>query len=80
LCIECQLVYACTNVIEMPLSKYQSVEKIAEDEIIVTATVRETVDLTHWIFSLGENITIIEPQFVKEKIIKTINKMKKNYK
>ena len=62
------------------MSKYQNIEKIAEDEIIITETVRDTVDLTHWIFSLGENITIIEPQFLKDFIVNVIKNMANNYK
>ena len=72
--------FACTNVIEMPLSKFQKIEKINDDEIIVTADVRDTVDLTHWIFSLGSHITVLEPEFLKENIAQMITQMGENYK
>ena len=72
--------FACTNVIEMPLSKFQTIEKINDNEIIVTATVRDTVDLTHWIFSLGSSITVLEPEFLKEDVAQMIIRMGENYK
>lgn len=72
--------YACTNVIEMPLSKNQSIEKIDVDEIIVTATLRDTIDLTHWILGLSDKITVLEPPFLREDIADRIEKMAENYK
>ena len=63
---------------ETPLSKFQNIEE-AEQGIIVTAVVQDSVDLTSWILGLGPRIKVLEPESIREKIVTMINKMAQKY-
>ena len=60
--------YARHNVEETQLSKFQTIEETNDGGIIVTATVRDTAELSRWILGLGARIKVIEPKKLKNKI------------
>jgi len=70
--------YSRPEVEETPLSKFQKIEK-AEGGIILTATLRDTIDLTTWILGLGPKIIVLEPEFLRKSISDSAQNMCKNY-
>ena len=64
---------------ETPLSKFQTIEEVENGAVIVTATIRETADLTTWILGLGARIKVMEPLELKEKISDIVQNMAKHY-
>lgn len=71
--------YARHNVEETRLSKHQTIEESEDGGVIVTATIRDTADLSSWILGLGARIKVIEPQFLQEKIADIAKKMVEHY-
>ena len=71
--------HARHNVEETQLSKFQIIEESTDGGIIVTATVRDTAELSRWILSLGARVRVIEPKFLKEKIADIVQKMANHY-
>ncbi|WP_198263914.1 helix-turn-helix transcriptional regulator [sulfur-oxidizing endosymbiont of Gigantopelta aegis] len=64
---------------ETPLTKEQTIEEAGDGHIILTATLRETASLTAWILGMNEQIIVLEPEALKDKIIDLITGMVKNY-
>lgn len=71
--------YARQNVEETPLNQYQLIEESDGGGVIVTATIRETADLTTWILGLGARIKVLEPKFLQEKIAGIAQSMAAHY-
>jgi len=72
--------YARQNVEETPLNQYQTIEECDDGSIIVTATIRETADLTTWVLGLGARIKVLEPVSLQEKIAGIVQSMAEHYK
>lgn len=72
--------YGKAHVIETPLSKDQTIDDLDDGGIIVTATVRETVELKWWILGLGERIKVLEPSILRDDIARTVMEAAKLYK
>lgn len=72
--------YGKTHVIETPLCKDQIIEDTDDDGVIVTATIRETVELKWWILGLGERIKVLEPTNLRDDIAHTVLETAKLYK
>lgn len=71
--------FARHNVEETPLNKFQTVEPSDDGSVILTASVRDTSDLSQWILSLGARIRVIEPKTLKKKISGIAKKMAESY-
>lgn len=63
---------------ERPLSTDQELHKLNE-RIQLKATVVDSLDLVCWIMSMGPALTVIEPVFLREKIIFNIKQQMNNY-
>ncbi len=71
--------YARQYVEETPLSKYQHIKEMDDGSIILTASIRETANLTIWILGLGARIKVLEPEFLQEKITNIVTDMAEHY-
>ena len=71
--------YSRPEVEETPLSKFQKIEEAEGGGIILTATLRDTIDLTTWILGLGSKIIVMEPKFLRDSISKNAQEMCDNY-
>ncbi len=72
--------YGKAHVIETPLCKDQKIEDANDDGIIVTATIRETIELKWWILGLGERIKVLGPTSLRDDIARTVKETAKLYK
>ncbi|MCU7958451.1 MAG: WYL domain-containing protein [gamma proteobacterium symbiont of Bathyaustriella thionipta] len=71
--------YARPYVEETPLTQYQSIQEQSDGHIILSATVRDTVNLRTWILSLGPRIQVLQPEFLKQHIAEEIKAMAELY-
>lgn len=70
---------AVNHVTETMLDEAQKIESV-DDGVIVTARLRETVELKWWILGLGERIEVLKPQSLRDHIAQTVKAMAKRYK
>ena len=63
---------------ERPLSVDQKMETL-NNQIQLTATVNESLDLVCWIMSMGPALTVVEPSSLREKIISKLRKQMDQY-
>lgn len=66
---------ALKTIIEQPLSKNQKVQPENDQWSILTATVKNTLELKQWISSHGHHLEVIEPQELRVEIKLSIVKM-----
>ena len=64
---------------ETPLGVDQKIEEIAEDSLMVKATVADTPQLFWWLLAMGDGVEVMEPVDLRERIIETITGMSKIY-
>ncbi len=71
--------FARQYVEETPLSRFQTIEELEDGSIILTASIRETANLTTWVLGLGARIKVLEPDFLQEKISSIVEGMADHY-
>jgi predicted DNA-binding transcriptional regulator YafY len=70
---------AINHVMETKLSRDQDIKHV-KDGVIITATVRETIELKWWLLGLGERVEVIGPKGFRANIKDAILGMAENYK
>lgn len=65
---------------ESPLSKDQLINEAENNSIIVTATVRKTTALIHWILSMGPELKVLKPIEIKNQMKELSTNMYELYK
>jgi len=68
------------HLLETPLSKNQQIEVESEDSFILSASVPNTQHFFWWLMSFGEKVEILEPEWLRGKIIETAHNVVKLYK
>lgn len=63
------------TLVEQPLSKNQKVQPENDQWSILTATVKNTLELKQWISSHGRHVEVIEPAELRQEIIDSIEKL-----
>jgi predicted DNA-binding transcriptional regulator YafY len=54
---------------ERPLSDDQTISKQADGSMLVTATVLDTSELHWWLLGFGDQVEVLEPENIRNKII-----------
>jgi predicted DNA-binding transcriptional regulator YafY len=67
------------HVLETRLSEDQKIEYV-EDGLIISATVRETIELKWWLLGLGERVEVLTPASLRNEIKETLQAAAKLYK
>jgi len=70
---------AFKHLAETPISEDQVTEIIDSDTILVTATTQYTEQLVCWLRGYGTDVEIIEPLFLRERMIEDIEALKEKY-
>lgn len=70
---------AVLHLFETPLSDDQQITPLQDDEVIIQATVKDTMDLRWWIKSQGEQIEVIRPQTLRDEIAAEIQRLAARY-
>ncbi len=65
---------------ETPLSENQTITPQADAKVLVTATVSDTLELQWWLQAFGDNVEVIEPLQMREKLKETIKRLALVYK
>lgn len=61
------------HLFETPLSPDQVIDNETDDSFILKATVPNTQHFLWWLMSFGEQVEVLEPEWLREKIIDTAN-------
>lgn len=56
------------RLVETPLSADQKVEKLSDQEYLITANVADTPQLLWWLLSLGVDVEVLEPTHLRQKL------------
>ncbi len=64
---------------ETRLSEDQEIEKLNEEEFMLTAHVQETEQLFWWLQSFGSRVEVLEPAALRKKMIDSIKMLAKRY-
>ena len=67
------------HLFETPLSKDQKVEELPDGNLLLTATVASTPQLSWWLLALGDGAEVIEPLKLRDEIRSSIQRMVKIY-
>src|SRR2546421_5920324 len=59
---------AAAHLYETPLSEDQQITDMNGDNVMVTATVRETAQLEWWLLGFGSQIEVVEPDSIRGRI------------
>jgi predicted DNA-binding transcriptional regulator YafY len=70
---------AYKHLAETPISEDQVTENIGKDNILVTASTQYTEQLVYWLRGYGTDVEIIEPLFLRERMIEDIEALKEKY-
>ena len=63
---------AAQHLTERPLSNDQTLEKMDEKNLLLTATVMNTVRLEDWLISMSHMSEVIEPKPLRENVIERL--------
>ena len=56
------------HLVEKPLAKYQQIERLDNNQILITAEVLDTPQLLRWLSSHGPDIEVISPDNLRNKL------------
>jgi predicted DNA-binding transcriptional regulator YafY len=70
---------AAVSVEECPVSKNQTMERQNEDGFILKATVPNTLELKHWILSFGQQVEVLQPQYLRQYFSEELTTLLKRY-
>jgi predicted DNA-binding transcriptional regulator YafY len=59
---------AAAHLYETPLSTDQTIDDVDAEHVLVTATLRDTAQLTWWLLGFGESVKVIEPNELQSRI------------
>lgn len=64
---------------ETRLSEDQVIEKLNEENFMITATVQETEQLFWWLQSFGSRVEVLEPEALRKKMVDSVKVLAKRY-
>jgi len=64
---------------ETPLSEDQQIVEYSEDSVLLSATVIDTEQLYWWLLGYGARVEVLEPEYLRHKIMDTVRGMAKHY-
>jgi len=67
------------HLFETPLSTNQQIEIESEDSFVLKASVPNTQHFFWWLMSFGEKVEVLEPQWLRDKLVNTAKSMVKLY-
>lgn len=70
---------AAEHLRETPLSEDQSLVPEQEDNVMLTATVLDTMQLRWWLLGFGDQVTVIEPASVRDYLARSARNMVESY-
>ena len=70
---------AAAHLIETPLNGTQTVEKIDDGRLLISARMTDTLQFEQWLMSFGSNVEILEPIELRKKFIKLTQEMRSIY-
>ena len=70
---------AAKHLYETPLSNDQQLNEKDDGSILVMATVQNTAQLLWWILGFGDQVEILEPISIREKIAEIVSNLSKTY-
>jgi predicted DNA-binding transcriptional regulator YafY len=64
---------------ETPLSTDQVIEDVDAEHVLVTATVRDTAQLTWWLLGIGEGVAVLGTETLRARVLSALEKTVKLY-
>lgn len=71
--------HAAHHLRETPLAEDQQIADLSDDEVRVSATVRDTSQLRWWLLGFGDQVEVLEPKGLREEMAQCARGMAKRY-
>lgn len=70
---------AAKHLYETPISSDQLLSELEDGRVLLTGTTQNTAQLLWWILGFGDQVEVLEPLYIRQKIADVVNNLAKKY-